>query len=153
ECPSSAHFGGDVDTILIRPQLHLPEALQVFQHLARCAGWTANVSDKGFFSQDTINKQDGLERCAAMVRDQRSRAVLWKYLRSKPKAQSTRKDEVFLYSAQRWYLALGGITPAFGDEAEGVTFLDDLLNRQILHRGTILTCGFCRSADWFPLAE
>jgi hypothetical protein len=45
ECPNSAHFGGDVDTILIRPKLYLPDAAEIFEYLARAAGWTAKIPD------------------------------------------------------------------------------------------------------------
>jgi len=154
ECPNSAHFGGDVDTILIRPQLYIPGATEVFQYLSRAAGWTAKISDKGFFSQDTVQKQGGLEQSAAMVRDPRSRAVLWRYLECKPKESAASQQEaVFLDSVRRWYLSFDGITSGFENEEQGKTFLDDLLSRQILHRGVILKCEYCRSADWFPVAE
>lgn len=154
ECPSSAHFGGDVDTILIRPKLFLPEAVEVIQRFAGPVGWTVRISDKGSFSKDLISKHGGLERSAAMIRDPESKLVLWKYLQGRPNELPAKQDgEVLLDSTRRWYLTFGGIVAAFGDEDKALKFLDDSLNRTILHRGTILKCEFCRSTDWFPLEE
>jgi hypothetical protein len=60
----------------------------------------------------------------------------------------------FLSSDRRRYLDLVGITTILQDDRDGAaTLLDALLGKQLLYRGLILKCMYCRNADWFRLGE
>jgi hypothetical protein len=149
-CPSSAYFGGDVDTILIRPQLYIPGALEIFQELAAGPEWTAEHSDKGFYSMDTVGKLGGLQQASILLRDSTARSVLKSYLQD---GATNAPGSVFLASDRRRYYSLEGISRQFDDPLRVVPFIDDLIVRKVLHRGLVLKCQFCRAADWFPLGE
>jgi hypothetical protein len=149
-CPNVAYFGGDVDTILVRPQIHVPAGIQVFEHLAESAGKKCNLSDKGFYSRDTVEKLGGLARAATIFRDSKRFAVLAEYLRdSKDQAAAG----MFLASDRRRYLKHASITSLLGTTGEAIAFVDDCIARHIFHRGLILKCDFCRNADWFSVGD
>jgi hypothetical protein len=149
-CPSPAYFGGDVDTILIRPQLYVPSGPQLFERLAQTAGWTSKLSDKGFYSRDTIEKFGGLSAAASAFREPRHFSVLTEYLKD-AKAQGA--GGKFLSSDRRRYLDLPSIITHLGAADEVVKLIDELVQKRILHRGLILKCDFCRNADWFALGD
>jgi hypothetical protein len=149
-CPNVAYFGGDVDTILVRPELRVPQAEAVFQKIADSVGVSCRISDKGFFARDLVQKMSGLEYAAALVREPRHFAVLSAYL-SDPKAP----PEVgrYLASDKRWYLSLEDVKTIAGDAADAVSLIDMLVGRGITHRGTVLKCQYCRTADWFSMKD
>jgi len=119
KCPSPMYFGGDVDTILVRPEIYLPDGIGVFQRLARGAGWEAKLSDKGFYSNDTIRKLGGLEACANWIRDPHHKAVFDEYLK-----QDQCDGAIFLASDQRKYVAFSRIREILGSEDVAVKYLD-----------------------------
>jgi hypothetical protein len=148
-CPNVAYFGGDVDTILLRPELHMPNAEAVFKRLAESAGLSCKLSDKGFFSRDVVLKMGGLEYAAALVREPRHFAVLQAYLADKTAPAAG----LYLASDSRRYLSLADVSTVLADEEQAVSLVDTLLSRKVLHRGTVLKCQYCRTADWFSTAD
>jgi len=149
-CPSVAYFGGDIDTILIRPEIFVPQTEQVFQRLATSAGVSCKLSDKGFFSRDIVLKMGGLEFAAALVREPRHFAVLQEYLKD---GKCKVAKGLYLASDRRRYLRLPDITVLLGSQTEAVELIDMLVHRRILRRGTVLKCQYCRTADWFSLRD
>lgn len=149
-CPSTAYFGGDVDTILVRPEIHIPDAAAVFQCVAGSSGWSTKLSDKGFLSHDTVQKMGGVELTASLFRTPKRWAVLEEYLRD-------RNDEsaggIYLASDRRRYLDLATIVGIMGDAQLAAALVDSLVGQRLLHRGTILKCEYCRTADWFSLGD
>ena len=148
-CPNVAYFGGDVDTILVRPNLNVPCAEGVFRRLAETAALTSRLSDKGFFTRDLVLKMGGLEYAAALLREPRHFAVLSEYR----KDRNTEAVGKYLASDGRRYLRLADISAIIGNASEGVEFIDRLLRCGVLQRGTLLKCQYCRTADWFSVRE
>src|SRR4029077_117460 len=75
--------GEDIDRVLVRPQLRRPTAISVIKTLARSGGFKrCSISDKGFYSQDTLNKFGSLQQFARFFRDSKKRQVLRKFLDS-----------------------------------------------------------------------
>jgi hypothetical protein len=151
-CPSPIYFGGDIDTILIRPTVYLPRAEEMAEHLARAAGWTTQLSDKGFYSRDTVRKFSGLEAAAEFLRAPHKRSVLDEFLRPKPQSSELIPRGIYLRSDQRWYIDYKTIAD-FAGESEATSLLDMLVSNEILHRGVILKCQYCRNTAWFALGE
>jgi hypothetical protein len=149
-CPNVAYFGGDVDTILIRPELSVPPAQAVFERVAKAAGLSCALSDKGFFSRDLVLKMGGLEYAAALLREPRHFAVLETYLID-GKAQSAAGR--YLSSDGRRYLSLGDVSTILGDPTEAVSLIDTLVEGSLVRRGTVLKCQYCRTADWFSMGD
>ncbi len=150
DCPSPMYFGGDVDTILVRPELWVPEAEAVFGRLADSAGLSCGLSDKGFFSRDIVQKMGGLEHAAALVREPRNFAVLRAYL---PGARDDTAPGKYLAAETRRYLSLADVTTILGSVTEAVSLLDLLVGRGIVRRGTILKCQYCRTAEWLSMVD
>ncbi len=160
-CPTKIFLsGGDVDTILRRPTLLVPEADAVFRRLVGLVGLSSKLSDKGFFAQEFVRKLHGLQEAATFLKDPGKTAILRSYLRPGPvsmtNGQSEESDAVrqgcFLTSDRRWYLTLEDISD-LGRPLMTTILLDDLVERGILHRGLILKCRYCRTADWFSVAD
>ena len=149
-CPNSAYFGGDVDTIHDRPQLFVPSAAEVFERLAKSCGWTSKLSDKGFYSHDTIAKFGDWETTAASFRDTARFAIITEYLCG---AKHETAGGNFLDSDRRRYLDLAAITKHLGQASAADSLIDELLAKRILHRGLVLKCDYCRGTVWFPLAD
>ena len=149
-CPSPMYFGGDIDTILIRPQLYVPSGAQVFERLANSAGWVSKLSDKGFYARDTVSKFGSLEAAAQAFRNPRHYAVFTEFLKEKSNTGAAGK---YLTSDKRRYLDFAGMEAALGNPQEALSFVDSLVGKGLLHRGLILKCDFCRTADWFSLAD
>lgn len=148
-CPNIAYFGGDVDTILVRPSLNVPSAERVFQRLANAAELTTRLSDKGFFTRDLVLKMGGLEHAAALFREPRSFAVLCEY----QKGKNIKGAGKYLTSDGRRYLTLADFGAIIGSASAGVALIDRLLGCGVLQRGTILKCQYCRTADWFSMRD
>lgn len=148
-CPNVAYFGGDVETILVRPNLNVPSAERVFQRLAETATLTSSLSDKGFFTRDLVVKMGGLEYAAALLREPRHFAALSEYLKDRD-IEAVGK---YLASDSRRYLRLADIVSVVGSESEGVGLIDRLLRCGVLQRGTVLKCQYCRTADWFSVRD
>ena len=87
---------------------------------------------------------------AALVRNPRHFAVLSEFLRDS-KQQSA--AGIYLASDRRRYLNLSAMTAIVGDQDMATSLLDHLLDKGLLHRGTILKCQYCRTAAWFTLSD
>ncbi len=147
-CPNSIYFGGDVDSILRRPEIRVPTAAEVFEHLASLAGLKSKLSDKGFYAQEFLRKLGGLANAAAFLRSNTSASVLKEFR----KPGDSKAGGCFLSSDRRRYLDLEAlkILAVSNDVNE---FVDGLVRNEILHRGLVLKCRYCRTADWFSIAE
>ncbi len=144
-------IGGDVDSNLIQPEIRVPSAGEVFEHAARSAALTTNTSDKGFMSADTIRRVGGLENAAAMFKNPQMSAILNRF-ENKNNRKNT-PNSIFLKSDGRHYLKFSAFVEIFKDAAKASLMVDRLLTQEVLHRGTILKCSFCRNTDWFYTKE
>lgn len=147
-CPNIAYFGGDIDTVLVRPRLYLPPLQKVLEQLAATQGYDARPSDKGIYAEDTISKWGGLEEIGKFLRQPHNRALMDRYL---DQSRSEAGKGVYLRDDRRRYLDFITIRSIVGDEAS--TLIDTLIEKQILHRGFIFRCSYCRNADWFSVSD
>jgi hypothetical protein len=151
-CPSPMYFGGDIDTTLVRPSIFIPDALQMFEHLFQHEGYLAKVSDKGFFARDTVEKFGTLGVVAELLRQNAMREMLLKFLdHIKPK-QGVREEGAVLNDRRR-YLNLPAIAKFLGNSSAAEKTIEVLVLTNVLYRGFIFKCQFCRNADWFSLDE
>ena len=151
-CPSPIYFtGGDVDTILIRPTVYLPDAEETIERLANAVNWTTRISDKGSYSRDTLRKFGGIEQLSEYLRTTEKNSVLHEYLKPKPSSGNQLQNEKYLSSDQRWYLEMSRIQELAPTGTGGL--VDFLISHNILHRGFVLKCQSCRNTSWFPLAD
>jgi hypothetical protein len=151
-CPNSSYIGGDIDTTLVRPSLFIPDAFQVFEHLFNKLRYDVNLSDKGFFARDTIDKFGGLSSVSSLLRSEGLRAVLLKFLDHVKPAQGVH-DEGTVLTDKRRYLNFPSVAKLLGSDKVTKLSIEALLTGQVLQRGLVFKCRFCRNADWFGLAE
>src|SRR5262249_15864613 len=137
-CPNVAYFGGDVDTILVRPSLNVPSAERVFLRLAEAAALTSTASDKGFFTCTLVLKMGGLEYAAALLREPGYFAALSEYRKGK----DTPAVGKYLTSDGRRYLRFADVKELIGSESAAGELIDRLLECGVLQRGTILKCKY-----------
>ncbi len=149
-CPNIGYAGGDIDSILVRPTIFVPSALELFRRLAWSIGYEAKLSDKGFFAQHTITKFGGLDELAGFLSDAFARTLIFKFLDDKAEGSTT---DGWLLKDQRRYLALPSVSKILGFDSTSEKTLDLLISKEILYRGCIFKCAACRNSDWFGLDE
>lgn len=146
-CPNTAYFGGDIDTVLVRPRLHLPPLYKIVEQLARTEGYECRPSDKGIYADESITKWGGLEKISGFLRSTRHRALLDLFLDD---SKSQAGKGVYL-SDRRRYLDFVAVKMTVGDTA--TSLIDELVSQQIFYRGFIFGCSYCRNADWFAVGD
>jgi hypothetical protein len=155
--PSPSHIGGDLDLTIINPSIYLPSGFELFHTLLKHAFYDSRLSDKGSFAFETINRFGDLYRLVQFFKDDETRSLLETFLKDRKKL--TRRElgyiegGIFLDSDRRRYLDFVAIEQFVGNSKRAADLIDDLVSRQIFHRGFIFKCSLCRSADWFGVGE
>jgi hypothetical protein len=147
-CPNLAYFGGDIDTVLIKPRLYLPPLRRIVELLAEKQGYECRPSDKGIYADESISKWGGLEEIGQFLRNADYRALLDRFLDS---SKSEPGKGVFLSDDRRRYLDFDAIAAIVGSKT--TSLIDELISKQILYRGFIFGCSYCRNAGWFSVSD
>jgi len=149
-CPNVAYAGGDIDITVVRPNLYIPSAHEVFEKLFDGIGQSVRLSDKGFYADDAVRKFGGLEVLASFLRDSISRQLLYAFMDCSGKNS---EHEGYLLSDGRRYLTLPAVSRLAGDDEISRNLIEKLLSQDIFYRGCIFKCRYCRNADWFGLDQ
>lgn len=153
-CPNFGWFGGDIDWVLVKPEINLPSAFEMFEKLFEEQKYTCRISDKGFYAQETIDDFDGLGPLAETLRDVTRRSVLEKFLDiSTSPTEGVFDEGVLLGSDERRYLNFVAIHKIMKDEDKSGALVDDLVRRTVFYRGFVFKCAYCRNADWFKIGD
>jgi hypothetical protein len=147
-CPGSVYFGGDIDTALVRPPLRLPPLHKILVELARTQGYECRPSDKGIYADETIAKWGSLEGIARFLQNRESKSLLERF---QDKSKSQPEKGVYLSDDRRRYLDFAAIKTHVGESATDL--IDELVSKQILYRGFIFSCFYCRNSTWFSVGE
>ena len=150
-CPNIGYAGGDIDTVLVRPTIFVPSPLEIFERIFWSIGYEAKISDKGFFTGQAIQKFGGLDAIGSFLRDPLTRQLIFKFL--DPSEHGNLRDDGCRLNDQRRYLPFPAISKLLGGDVAGQKASELLLSKDILYRGCIFKCSFCRNADWFGLDE
>lgn len=149
-CPSyfiSAEH--DIESSTHRPNIRIPEPLQIFQEISRTVELDVQLSDKGFYAEDTCRKLGGLTALASFLRSQEGQAFCRAFRDESRPQQNEHAKGVLL--DQRRYIDFLAMNTAIGDPDRTRSLLDHLSRSGILYRGFVLQCEFCRNAEFFPL--
>jgi hypothetical protein len=153
-CPNIMVFSSDIDQVLIKPSVFLPNALDIARYIARTAALSCKISDKGYFLSETMQKFGGVDKLGVFLRGDERRALLDKFLDTNRPLRGTHDEGVYLNSDHRRYLNFQSIRKILNKSEEDVrVFIDDLIQKAVLYRGFIFKCAFCRNADWFSIDE
>lgn len=146
--------GEEIDRLLVRPQLRKPSPESIIEIIAKAGGIErCAISDKGFYSDESIRKFGGLEETARIFRDAPQLSLLNKFLDAEPNKAGVFDEGTRLSIDRRRYLNLPCIQKIVGDKDSSVRLIDDLVAKSVLLRGFILKCRYCRNADWFALSN
>jgi hypothetical protein len=153
-CPNLLITTREIDSLLIRPQVFIPETLDIFNALAGNAKMRCNISDKGHFLAETMQKFGGLDEYGQFFRNARHRALFDKFLDTDEVAKGIVDEGVYLKSDRRRYLDFAAIRKALSASDKEVGELIDILVRHaVFYRGFVFKCSFCRNADWFSVND
>jgi hypothetical protein len=147
-CPSNTYFGGDIDKVLVRPQLRILEPLQIMNIVFEAQNWNVQLSDKGSYHIECLKRFGSLDTLSAFLKEPRHRALMDCYFDESPSSSET---GVFL--RDRRYLNFNAAKALLGDENDTGELLSDLVAREILYRGLILFCETCRNSDWYRIDD
>ena len=151
-CPNSVIFSGqDIDSALVRPNIRVPSAREVFNKLADIAATTCAISDKGFYAQEAVEKLGGLEDAARFLKSAPGLALVDAFLDNTPNQKGRHDRGVFL--EDRRYLNSTALVKVMGTVEHTAKYIDRFSQGGILYRGFILQCEFCRYAAWIPIKD
>lgn len=152
-CPHSGYVGGEIEQSVIKPAIRLPNCFSIFQLLAKGLNYDCQISDKGRFTLDTIMKFGSVSSLAHFLTSEAKRAVLEKYLDNKSPGPEVKDEGIVLQTDRRRYLDMAAVAKVMRGAKAAADLVDTLIGRAVFHRGLILKCEFCRSTDWFGVAE
>lgn len=148
-CPNIGYFGGDIDTNVVRPKLNMLTSTQMFERYFEYSGYGVELSDKGSYMKDTIERFGSLEAVANFFQSGANRNIFDQYLYDKEHAET---NVVHLDTERRTYLSFEAFTQKLGSRTEAVEMIDDLIAKDVLRRGLIFQCHRCRRAAWYDVS-
>lgn len=151
-CPNIMYFAGeDIDINIVRPTLRLVDETEIFAKYFEHSGYDIELSDKGSYLKDTIERFGSLQAVADFFRVKLHRDLFDQYLYTKNKDN----DEVayHLDTEKRAYLSFTAFSRTLGDSDKAVALIDELTAKDILRRGFIFHCSRCRLAAWYGMGE
>ncbi|MFJ6452663.1 hypothetical protein ACIQNV_39415 [Streptomyces hydrogenans] len=147
-CPNSMIFGSDLDAIMARPKMEMPDVLTLINSYFASVGITARYSDKGKYFNDTISRFGSLDALGEFIKAKTTRSVLDKFMQTNKNAE----DGVFyIRTDQRAYLDLDAFAGSMGGSQAAADLVDDMLTKEIIYRGYILKCETCSLSSWYSL--
>lgn len=152
-CPSAMFLSGqDIDTVLVRPNIRVPDPTEIFVKVAALAGLECRTSDKGFYAQESVQKLGGLRAACQFFQSPTGIQLTAAYLDiEKPKEKDEPKLGILLDG--RRYLSAEDMVGMLKSEDAVIPYLDDFATKGIFHRGFIFQCQFCHDSAWFRMKD
>ncbi|GAA4846283.1 hypothetical protein [Kitasatospora terrestris] len=147
-CPNSMIFSSDLDAVLVRPRIELPDTMSLFNSYFDSAGVRVQYSDKGNYFADTLRRFGGLDETGRFIKDAATRSILDKFMSNKV---ADKGNVIYVENDQRAYLNLQAISGSLGNEDSAADLVDELIGKQILQRGYIFQCERCRLISWYNI--
>lgn len=153
-CPNPILFGGDVDTVLVKPKLSILSPSEFFMHYFAQNGYSTQLSDKGSYLKDTIDKFGGLEATANFFKLESTRKMFDQYLFNNKVDYEVDKENLrHLDVDSRTYLSFKAFSKFVGTDEDTSKVLDSLVTSSVLYRGYIFKCDNCRRTDWYGIED
>lgn len=150
-CPHIAYFAGeDIDVNIVRPKLRLVDETEIFAQYFQYSGYDIELSDKGSYLKDTLERFGSLPATAEFFRLKQHRDLFDQYLYKKSEGSG---DVVYLTTERYAYLSFNAFSRKLGDSEKARVLLDELIAKDILRRGLIFQCSRCRRAAWYDIGE
>jgi hypothetical protein len=152
-CPGALVMGNYMDTNMLRPNIHVPNADEVFRIVLEDCGYRVKTSDKGRYEATTVEKFGGLDMVGYALWSERHRALLMKFLDKSDSVKNVVDEGVYLKSDQRRYLDFASVLKIMEDDALSYDIIDEYSGKGILYRGYIFQCENCSDAAWHSIAD
>ena len=151
-CPGSFVRGNHMETNMLRPNIHVPDADEIFRIVLEDCDYRSKTSDKGRYEITTVQKFGGLEKAGY---------ALWsdKHRRSSRSSSTSQNRERRVH---RRGLPKERSTPLYGfpfdrkimeDTKLSYELIDEYVEHGVLYRGYIFGCENCSDAAWHSIAE
>ena len=109
-------------------------------------GYECRLSDKGIYADESISKWGSLGDVSNFLRNPQCKSLLDQYLDT---SKSGPAKGVYLDGDRRRYLDFASIKALIPDRSPSL--IDELISKQVLYRGFIFRCSFCRNSDWYSV--
>jgi hypothetical protein len=152
-CPGSLLIiGDDINANLQNPEIRLFDTFSAISFIAAASGYECQLSDKGTYQRDSIEKFGGISKASDLLKASDSRAVFKKFLDHTKREENIYDEGCVLQG--RTYLDFSATEKAMcGDQNAAVTLLDRLTAAKVTCRGFVLGCSVCKHAAWYALAD
>lgn len=147
--PNVGYFGGDIDYVTVRPGINLMNDESIFTEYFSDSRYSTELSDKGSYLKDTVNRFGSLEKTAAFFRSEAKRNLFGQFLFTKENRDS---EVIFLEVEQRSYLSFEAFKRKLADEDEAIAIIDELIAKEVISRGFIFQCSRCRLSAWYDVS-
>lgn len=151
-CPDIGYFGGEIDSVLLKPRMKLMEPLTVFKEYYEEAGYKRiAISDKGLLTKRSIDKFGSLDRLGQFLLSEENRMLIDKFINAPPSEDKKTGAEV-VNLKDRNYLNFKEIEAILGSKKAAMQTIDDLGTVNIFHRGFVFKCDACLKSDWYDIS-
>jgi hypothetical protein len=152
-CPGALVMGNYMETNMLRPNIHVPDADEIFRIVLEDCDYRSTTSDKGRYESTTVQKFGGLENAWYALWSDKRRQLLMKFLDKSDSVKGVVDEGAYLKSDQRRYMDFASIKKIMQDDALSYDTIDDYVERGVLYRGYIFQCENCSDAAWHSIAD
>lgn len=151
-CPGSMVLGDDMETNILRPSIHVPDAEEIFRVILDDCGYRSTMSDKGRYEAEAVRKFGGLDKVGYALWSDKHRRLLMKFLDKTKPGKGVYDEGVYLKDDRR-YLSFLAIAKLLASESLARETIDEYIESGIFYRGFIFMCHNCSDATWYSIAE
>lgn len=149
-CPGAFVMGNYMETNMLRPNIHVPDADEIFRIVLEDCDYRVKTSDKGRYEATALQKFGGLAMAGDALWSEKQRTLLMKFL---DKSSSVVDEGVYLKSDQRRYMDFASIRKIMQDDVLSYDIIDEYSGKGIFYRGYIFQCENCSDAAWHSIAD
>ena len=151
-CPGAMVLGDHMETNILRPSIHVPDAEEIFRVILDDCGYQSKTSDKGRYEAIALQKFGDLEKAGYALWSDKRRAVLKKFL-DKAGSKKDVFDQGVLLKDRRRYLDFQSMKNILDSEDLTRQIIDEYVEKGIFYRGFIFLCENCSDAAWHSIAD
>ena len=152
-CPGMLVMGHYMETNMLRPHIHVPDADEVFRIVLEDCDYRVTTSDKGRYEATTVQKFGGISMAGYALWSQERRTLLMKFLDKSDSVKGVVDEGVYLKSDQRRYMDFASIRKIMNDDVLSYNLIDEYIEKGVLYRGYIFVCENCSDAAWHSIAD
>jgi hypothetical protein len=152
-CPGSFVRGDHMETNMLRPNIHVPDAEEIFRVVLEDCDYRSKTSDKGRYEDTTVRKFGGLDKAGYALWSDKHQTLLMKYLDKSESVEGEFTEGVYLKSDQRRYMDFLSIDKIMDSPSLSYELIDEYVERGVLYRGYIFVCENCSDAAWHSIAD